>query len=539
MPAIPWGAARMGLKVTVNGTEFEGIEYSGTFDINGIPQCSVIVAVGRDVKTGKRAAVHDNFDKVLVRDKIEIMITPERLGESDAKVPHLWKSGLLFEGFVTGIGWQRSTGGAQFRIFAEHWIADFNYSSSLSGGSHPSNPAQYSFGSVFPPRGLTDAGLAQWMPNIPRNVIFKSMLNAGLWDNVLKKWVELVAKEDPLDERLKAPEDSGKGNGLVLNALPRVKSDSMEMDINDGDESWVGDNVADYLSNRSFGQADYNQTMWGKLLEWANDFFFMVIPRPNEVLIVPNGGPLRGKVQATIKTGDYVSCDISMRMGQIVRCVGISHTTEMSAGLDTGPAVPDSPDIKDLAAVYPDPPKKGGIAIVKEAPGWMQDSVLPYRKSRKSVGTPDGKVTGTAFDPKGTGSPMDPPDTPKDNMKAALSILQQMAQSWYNIENISGRSAEISDRLRFDICPGSQVKIESGGDPFIKGDKLVQNYYAMVTRVTTVINSELQRAGTSFSLAFVRTEKENDNDDFTTSKPALYKKGWYGKELVDGYSPDQ
>jgi len=538
----PWAATRLRIEVIIDGFHFEAVQFISSFQLNSIPTCSIMVAVGRSVKTLKKAAVHDHFKNIKVQSSVEVYISPQHMDASGADIPHEWHESMIFKGQVTGVGWKRSTSGAQFVIHAEHFCAAFNYSSSLSGGSHPSNQAQFSFGAMTEARLInanSGLGEAQWLPFIPRDEISSGNIGEDLWDLVLEKMIRKVAKEPALDERLRNTDDTEKGNGLILNILDDVNSAKMGMNLGGISDTVIDGNIADYLWNKSFGKADFHQTMWGKILQWAGTFWFMVVPRPEEVLIVPNSGPLRGDHWATLKTSDYVQADMNNSMKQLVRCVGISHTVTTSTGFDTSGAVEGAPTHYDLAAVYPPEPPKRGVAIVKEAPDWLADPVLSWQKSRKTVATPDREVVGSQDGADGDGNEMDPKEDIQKNTEDLQSVMQKLAQQWYVIENLAGRYTEISGRLRFDICPGSTVKVEAGSDPFVANDQLQETYYAQVMGVTTAINSEQQRAGTTFSLAFVRTEEENETDEFTVSSPPLYKEGWYGKEMADGYKPDK
>jgi hypothetical protein len=541
----PFSAVRLRLQVIVDGFNFEAVQYTSSFQVNGIPTCSITLAVGRNVKTGKRATIHDRFDSISVDDSVEVYIIPEFLGASSGAVPTQWSEALIFLGHVTGVGWQRSTGGAQFVLHAEHWCSAFNYSSALSGGSHPSNPSQFSYTAGYVRKsvgsGFGDASKPNWVPVKTSDEITADNLTGDLWANALEPFIQSVASEDPLDPDLKHPDDPADGNGLILNILDMVNSSNMGMDLGQADGDTIAKNVLTYLSGKSFSNADFHQSMWGKILEWASAFWFMVVPRVDEVLIVPNAGALRGDFWATLKTSDYVQCDMNNSMNQLIRCIGINHTVEYSYGSDTGNSGESTKDmvLKDLGAVYPVPPKKQGIAIIKEAPDWLSDPLLAMFNARASTGTADNNTSGHHDAPKGTGEEMKPMKDIKKNAEGLETILSKFAQQWYTIENLTGRYTELSGRLRFDVSPGSQVKVQAGGDPFIPDDALTQTYYAQVMRVTTLINAEQQRAGTSFNLAFVRTETENESDDFTVSSPPLYTSGWYGKSLVDGYDPDQ
>ena len=103
------------------------------------------------------------------------------------------------------------------------------------------------------------------------------------------------------------------------------------------------------------------------------------------------------------------------------------------------------------------------------------------------------------------------------------------------MEMLRGNTAELSGKLRFDIAPGSCVRIEGKGERFVEEDETAVPLYASVYRTTIVINSENQRAGTTFALAHVRTEAENGDPRCAIDKPPLYKEPWRGAALDDQF----
>lgn len=116
-------------------------------------------------------------------------------------------------------------------------------------------------------------------------------------------------------------------------------------------------------------------------------------------------------------------------------------------------------------------------------------------------------------------------------------ICTRFAKHWYKTEVLSQRYGELSGKLRFDIAPGSTVKIEMPVQGRSSGGPLAPdpdgNMIGYVTEVTYSINAERAVAGTSFKLSFLRTEDEDDEGLFTDAQPPLYKASgaWGGGNL--------
>ena len=100
------------------------------------------------------------------------------------------------------------------------------------------------------------------------------------------------------------------------------------------------------------------------------------------------------------------------------------------------------------------------------------------------------------------------------------------------------RYGELSGILRFDIAPGSILKIDTPtAENRLTG--IGKNFVvATVTSVSFVIDSERGIAGTSFGLGHIRQPNEETKEKFTTAGPPMYSKNpaaptaWYGGPLA-------
>lgn len=530
-----WAAVRLQLLCTVGGIPFDVVQATITYELNAIPVAAVTVAVGRNVRTLLPSSVHQAIGRIKARDSFELRLIPVTYGaEGDA--PNKWIPATIFKGVVVGTGWQRSTHGASFTIHAQHWLANLHYSSALSGASHPGNPANFTYAAGFKSTIIKTAGgetALHWVPHVKINDLDKADLEADLWESVLKKWMLQVAEQEPIDRRL----SDATGNKAAIDAINLIKSEKMAMQLHGPADSKAIGNALIWSLFKAIGRADCNTTLWGKLVgEWSPQYWFAVVPCVENAYVVPFTGALRGDPWVTIRAGDYVQCELNSGMSQLLRAVGISHPIQFCAGGNTNPAEHRTM-LGDLAGLYKGSDQEG-LVLIKDAPLWLCDAAQNYKYSGVSCGIlPSAIPIRSAYTDDTVGPAQDPPNNPADNQEQWRNILDAYAQQWYMIEALKERSGELSGRLRFDVAPGSQVKIESGRDPFIQEDDVGIAFFASVTRVTHVINAELQQAGTSFSLAHIRNERENESDDTSISRPPLYAEGWVGKELVEGYEP--
>lgn len=543
-------AVRLRLTTLINGIPFETVQFMSTFELNSIPTASSVVAVGRDITSGMRvAAIHRQLALIERGAPYEVILTMKPLWTSGT-APNDWgpMSFRVFDGYVNGTGYQRTNESVNFIIHAEHWLSDLNASSALSQASHPGNPSDFTFpagfiglnstqGTKSGAGGKTNA--TSWTPHIKRDLFDKAKLEQDLWTNVLKEMMLWVTNQEPIDERLKT---CAGGNAAALESINRIVSDKMGMDLPAGDGAVISAAVAQALM-RTFSVNDANTTLWGKLVgEWIPAYWFSIVPRVEDAIIVPFVGALRGDPWVEILASDYTQAELSNQMAQRLGAVGIMHPTEFLAGANMV-AGDVARSRRGLAAVYPvecgenGPAPQTGLILLKDAPPWLSEPLQAYRYGSKATGGSPRRPVQTALTIGGVGEAAVDAAEIEQAQSDFKTILQQYAQHWYVLETVGGRIGELSGRLRFDISPGSIVKLNVGSDKFITEDNLGRSYFASTTRVTTLINSQQQRAGTSLTLAHVRTETENTKDNTSVEKPPLYKEGWYGAPLIDGFTP--
>lgn len=173
--------------------------------------------------------------------------------------------------------------------------------------------------------------------------------------------------------------------------------------------------------------------------------------------------------------------------------------------------------------------KRRGLKLIKEPPAWMT-SIFPGPAY-------SGRSTGVGADGKDTCSPADGDQTLQQGLLGADEVnievqqsqaLIRFAEHWFKTEVLYQRHGEMSGKLRFDIAPGSIVGIETADYDLGMHDTL----YATVTQVSFAINAEQATAGTSFSLAHIRSSDENQEETLVRDRPPLYLSPWKGAPLA-------
>ena len=547
--AANYRALKLMLDAEIAGVAFDKdcVQFSSTFEMNSIPAGALNVAVGVDSKTGNPAKIHKVMQQIKYNAPAKVWLTVQEYNRQGVAANDL-RDGryLVFDGYATGIGWMRATGGASCIINLQHWLADLDHTSALSGVSHPGNPSDWTYSSSFREvvlgaEGAAGAGgLPLWCP-VPGGQDAALVTNLKqFWGGLLKPWLINIAKEsdgNALDPRLPGGAAAANANAAVAAAaLERIIANpELAIDTDGVDDGEAIASGIRHALGRETWQAWANTTIWGKLVgEWSPAYWFAIVPRVENAMVVPFCGGLRGTPFREILTSEYNQCELSAALPRGLRAVGIIHPVGMSCGGSQDVAGIQA-SRTGLAACWNPTPYTGGIVLLKEPPRWLCDPTEPYIAGYAVTGDAGHGAVGTVFDQQGVGkdaegaAARDPAKTEND-MK---TMLQRVAQQWFAAEMLKGRVGELSGRLRFDVAPGSQVRVWLGSSGNHGSDDLAAPLYGTVARVSSVINAEMQKAGTAFALAHLRTETENKDDRYSVAKPPLYEEPWSGATLQD------
>lgn len=562
MSAIPFVKSQFKVRAVIGGVSFpDVVAISATFGLNAIPAASLIVATGVNVKTGQKATIHDAKNQLRPRDTAKVYLTVETTDGQKDKMPA--GEFLIFDGFYVGLGYQRSFNNANYELHLVHWLDDLNNSSMLNGNWFPGAPfdlaqnAAYHVVDTIPGAGATDpaaAGAPRWstVPAVDPygNIITPTNVQADMWEKILKPVFTAVAN-------FPAPRyqsDSGtQKNDAALAALARMPGKGqphyspLALDITGLESKSIQYAIQQAVSKDALESFAYT-TFWSKLIgEYAAQFFFAISPSVEFALPVPFFAGLR-KPYKEIRADEYGYANFNASMSQVLESVDIffgpqPSITNYALGGETG----RPPTLFSPAGFYPlrANQNKKGLKLLKEPPGWMVNFIPESVFAGRSSGVTAQPVGDTAAPQTGEKNP--PPSwlPPEEALREQLSsrALSRFAEHYFKTEVLSQRFGELSGKLRFDIAPGSVVQIEipprdkPPGGWFSAPPE--DSLYATVTQVSYVINAEKATAGTSFTLAHIRSHGENQDNLYTNcetcdspERPPIYKKTWAGGPLA-------
>lgn len=551
----------------------EIVSASATFALNTIPTASLVMATGFNPLTEKYARIHELKNKLTPRDKVTVYAKID-VGDNDVATtiinvflnekikPGIYK---IFEGYLVGIGYQRAQNQANYVLNLVHWLDDLNNSSALNADWLPGAPADLARSALIMAAGVNSA--MSIVPTVPMTEITVANVSADLWRNAVTPICTKLASFSSMTKQpaVNTPPPPELKNDAALNALSRMPGDN----VTGGANFYVPlsfDFGADLSANAHLnaGLKTYFQTVFGDHTEqnsfWAKivsqicaEFMFAISPAVDWALPIPYCGGLRAPVDAMAKiaASEYNYADFNTNMSQLLEAVLIAYPIGSGTGLaqEKNSATPTSkidrvnyyknfglwPDLTDprMSPVM----RKRGLKLFKTPPGWIAgisaNSLAAFSSTQTS--TPYPSATGSTTRPSGVISPA-------AAYESAKNLMTEFARHWYLSDVLQQRVGELSGILRFDIAPGSLVKIET---PVIDrqitqaaGAGADSDYLtATVMSVSYVINSERATAGTSFTFANVRTPAEGRSDLFATDKPPLYKKAFVKAPLSESRLP--
>ena len=532
----PWARYDPRIQLFINDVEMPCVRCSVDYELNAIPQASATIAVGRDFN-GKPSPAHDLIRNFVDRVPVAIYFRPYAMGipTNSGTQPgqfNLTRGGkLIFEGFITAAGFTRSRGGAQFNIQMEHWLSELGFSSIFSKSSHPTNPGDYSFGSLGPMGG---AGGAFANLGLAFDFVTSEHVTNDFWGEALKPFLLKLCEKDAFYAPDPYIEGSGANDG-AKNALERIggkQQMKLALDIEGADTDIVS-NIVQHVGS-AVGSAGplANQTMWDVLIStFCSQYLFSLVPRISDAVIVPFIAGYRSSY-LTISADEETQVEWTRGLGRTLRGVGVLCNAESSTGA-TKSGQP-APAKLGIGGFYTPDDTAQGIIIIKEGPGWMNRLYSPALYASGSAG-PSGKPIGTAIRPGiAPVAREDVPDAILARLEGTIRpFLGKYAQALYALEKLRTRQAVCSGPFRLDIAPGTTVRVENEGEQHIADDPFSAPFYAHVARVSLHIDGEQPAIGTSFHLSHIRSETENKDDRTSIDRHPLYKETFLGCGLFD------
>lgn len=538
---------------------YEIAQFSGDWSRNQIPRATCTLAVGRTAFNGRTAAkIHSTIRQLKKNVVAKVYFQAEGDWDKDTAWPN--DQFVIFEGRLLGIGYQKIAGNMQFVAFITHWLESLNFSSALSARSHPANPTDLTFSSIT--SSLLKLGA---LPNQPFGIAQTSEAKAvnainireDLWGKAIKPFLCNLAREKHIRFKGALKDCLGDAEGVntqALEALKRIEgvvedddcsldlscyTPPLSMDVGEAIPLSVANAIAQTIRRESISSFG-NTTMWGKLVNaYASAFMFSVVPLVDRALVVPFIPGLRDTYCKEILADDYGHINNQAEIKRPIRATAIYAGRGLDVNVLSGDA--NGASIIGIGGCFkPDDVNVDeGMLHFLSAPTWLQSVPtvgfsaartlgLKARRGTSSTTTP---LAAAQADIKGAQDGLGR----EDIVREIVELYNGYAHSVYVSEALRGRTGILPGKLRFDIAPGSTVKIEGTTEQFLpEADQLGQSMIASVVRVSISIDAMTPRASTAFQLDHIRTEEENGQDATSVALHPLYRTKFLGAPLVDG-----
>ena len=532
--------------------------FQSRFVVNMIPTASVVIPVGKSANLEAKEEVikaRELSEELKQFQRIEVYLNIS--GDFAPNVSWPTDDFRVFNGYVTGTGTTRSTGVISVIVQATHWLMDLDASSSLSDELTAGSPVALN----LPPLAANLSAQAR----DPDDPILKKF-SENLWVEALKPKFISLCKGGSLATQLTCVPKTNtqliQGSEISNDtALPRLENadgrfdDETKIDVPkiafvpQLDASLKG-SISQAVTKRLLNGSTGRSTLWEKLEEIARLFELTIIPNIDSAAVVPMSPCLAGENaprHVTIKANEYYSLNPSEPTFRIWRGVAImGHFTAAFGGVDpsamqdrnkvltsNGCYIADEDD--SLPDDYRSRAKYGTLQFVN-APDWVMDrSMEAALNMRLTLPT-----TALLRVPNNTmevfedfdGPPIPPVSDVNDvntRDEKKKKILGDLYAKWYYWTNqFLSRTGNITGKLRFDIAPGSIVRIEDIDGKLYDSAAEFGYLYALITSVQVTVDAVEGKASTSFTLSHIRRESEKN---YGTEKHPLYQDRWVGTVL--------
>lgn len=542
--------------------------YTSVWHRNAIPSAQISIPAGFLMTAPDQvSAAHSPIAEAL-SDRVQVTVyaTIVTAAREGAEFLEAWPKGkfVIFEGTAVGTSWQTTVeGSVEFTVALEHWLNALTFGSSVSRTFNPENPAQFTFAAVLAAGGGGAVTPEMLVSGVAEGFITSTTIEKDMWAGDVKgqgirafmlEMTENESIDSPAFQQVPDQQLTVQGPNLAARAAlerfePR-ESDTgkyrcgVPLALNvagSTDLSSVARAIAkDIAADTNLTLA--NSTYWDMLLKYAQSYMLAIIPLVDKALLVPYVPTLK-TVYKTIKAEDYEASTRTMEASRGVRGVGLYGGKEYEASADVLSGAGIDYKALGIGGYFIDPERTQGTFLLLQAPPWAAD--VPYDPwadsslggggarpfpSAVNPGTPVGG--GDAAGLLGGGTVTVAAQSPIRAATDRVPFMNRLAEAMYGAEAVRGRSIDIMGRLRFDICPGSIVRLESASEKFYDTSASGELFFGAVHSVTFVLDAEASQVGTAFHIGDVRREGEFKGSLAMAQHP-MWTKSWAGAPLIE------
>lgn len=539
----------------VEGVRFAVVQFNASFSVNDVPTAIVILGIGRQ---GQRradtpATVHQQLRLLRQMKPARVWLTLR--GEV---VPGInWTEGrqCIFDGYVAGVGYRKMGGTIQVTVRLVHWLIDLSCSSMLSSALFAQNVGSVNARAVLNLLSGTGAEMPASVAGYVSGAavggsLIPTLLQQDLWTAVKKLMYEIAQRPVlPAGPALNCITFTASNN-RALRSLVRIESldgagvpftlpapfdqysqlrYAAPLSLLNNPSTVI--EAVQFAIGSELLSSYANQTFWEKLIGQLFPMFGMVlIPTIDRALVAAD---LPGYNQGVWKTLDAVSVDMNDALEYPIRGVGVVLPAENTTGAGITELGAAGEVIGGCYAVD----GIDGVLRVVSGPEWLSFTAPATNNPARSRGLDQNQPERSA-DSDTSGKP---PVRFQANVSELLNdFCRRYARLYFVNSYLRGRNGSAAGKLRFDVAPGSIVRILHSGERFLRKDALEAALIGCVSRVTVTLSAESKVATTAFDLVAVRTDHENSSATHGLDEHPLFGKsihggGKYGAPLLPAY----
>lgn len=532
-------------------------QFSAAFGLNQIPEATCSISVGRNAWTTTEAIINKIGDQLT--SMMPATITATFTGEY--KPGQKWPSTpvVMFDGYLTGMSYQKVAGRVQPVLHFIHWLVDLGFSSAISSVTHPDiASSMVSLAVMYVSSqsvGSGTDGYPAFLPELIGHDQLAADLSTDLW-GALKSYLCAMSQYDgfsPIGSETSSINPGCQGadtlsalrtNNRAGNALARIEGPagqcsagainnnykygaalnfaSLEAAIPD-----AADSVAQTIGRTSLSDMA-QKTLWDVLVGYYCPMFGLILcPAIDRAVIMPDVPGWRGNdgsYRRCITPDEYDFIEETSMIPMPLRGVVVTGSVATDGGVNQQSAsTGSSPTLAGAYAVPGTSNASDGTILYVPLPGWLNQLPLTDTAGGDSNGTTDSSTINTATTAGAAAAPSSTKQSPKQLIPSTVGMLNCYAKMVYVQNALRGRSANMSGRLRLDIAPGTHLQIMGNPEQFLGSqDNLGGLRFGQVVRTTYEIDAESRRAATSFQITALRNLAENVDDRFTTAEHPLF-----------------
>lgn len=545
--AHPYSKRTIRCWASVGGQEFDIVDTDVQFALNTIPSATITLATGFNVKTLEESNANElgnnlfNFRAPIVI-YYSCTIDSEELGDYKG-IPDSPKA-ILFDGYITGFGCQRTSNASVLSISVEHWLSDLTASSMISSTTHSTTPGDLQRAALLRTPNKKSSPSVGLLAETFATKLTQSggMVIANLWENGIKKIISYVMNSNSLVDLNR---ETGSGcladipprpgrkikklltlNGAAEEAIAKITG---TLKFSDGQALQVAKNIIKEISAVTM-QGYAGQTIWDNILASSASYMFALVPRISDAEVIPFLPNIFADKPFASITGEQISAmNISGDMPRTIR--GVAVLAGSSSAFLSGTSPKDGPLPLRVVGTYISTECKGTV-LYKQAPGWLHITGDATTYARGKDKQPPYNSAGGAA----TGKTSDQPAKSEIVVKTQ-KLKDDYAKTVFGFEILKGRQGIITGPFRTDIGVGSYIEFEIPENRHSEG-ALPNWFRGIVLKVGISISAQSLDGSTVFTVGYVRTYLEDITEQLTTQAHPLYTTTYMGSPL-DKFQPIQ